>query len=137
MGYLRGRVQHVIHQTGSYCVLSFKVADTDFPVRDSDATVSGHLSGLTKVRNGVTLQIIGDWVKHPKYGRQFSPHGWIPWAPSIRDIQRFLADCIDGFEDWGLVRAIVEAFGENTFEVLSTEPDRVRGLSSEDTRGKY
>lgn len=128
MPYIRGRVERVLHQSGTYFVLAVRVDETDFPIRDTDAKVSGHICGLPKIRSGVTIQIVGDWVNHPKWGRQFSPRGWFPWAKSVHDIPRFLNECVTGFEDWNLCKLVSSAFDKDTFDVLSREPNRVHEL---------
>jgi len=128
MPYIRGRVDRVLHQSGTYFVLAIKVDETDFAIRDSNAKVSGHICGLPKIRSGVTIQIVGDWINHPKWGRQFAPRGWFPWAKSVHDIPRFLNECASGFEDWNLCRLVSNAFDKDTFEVLSREPGRVQAL---------
>lgn len=128
MGFIRGRIDRVLHQSGTYNVLAVRVEDTDFVVRDANAKVSGHLCGLPKLAFGVTLQFVGQWVNHPKYGRQFAPNGWFPWAPSTRDVARFLYACMDGFEDLTLVERLVAAFGLDTFQMLTEQPAKVLEL---------
>lgn len=126
MGYIRGRVERVLHQSGTYHVLSLHVDETDFAVRDPAAKVSGHIVGLPKITGGVTIQFLGDWINHRKYGRQFSPRGWVPWARNTYDIESFLHYCIPGFENLDLAKAVVKLFGEATFDTLTREPERVR-----------
>ncbi len=125
VGYLKGRVDRVLHQSGSYYVISLRVEATDFTVRDKSAKISGYLCGLERLRNGSTLHVMGEWIMHPKWGRQFAPHGWFPWAETTRDIERFLNECVSGFEDFHLVRKIVTKFGLATFDVLTNESHRI------------
>jgi exodeoxyribonuclease V alpha subunit len=131
MGYIRGRIERVVHQSGSFFVFSIQVEETDFPIRDRVAKVSGHLCGLSRLRAGLTIQVMGDWILHKKWGRQLQPHGWLQWSMSTRDTERFLYECIDGFEDAELVHTIVTAFGEGTFDALQ-DIERVHALLKPD-----
>lgn len=128
MATLRGYVGKVIHQGERFFVLSFDVDHTEPPVSEKRVTVSGHLYGLTQIRAGISVQLVGDWVRHPKYGRQFSPYGWFPWATSDLSVERFLTECVEGFSDESLVQKIVSAFGTLTFEKLTDSPNQVLDL---------
>ena len=128
MAYIRGRVERVLHQNGTYCVFSFKVEETDFAVRDSSTVVSGHLCGMAKVLVGAAFEVVGEWIRHPKWGRQFAPRGWHPWAKSVYDIRRFISDSVPGIENWDLCGLIVKAYGMDTYDKLSKEPQEVLGL---------
>lgn len=119
MPYLRGRVEHVLHNSGTYYVLAFKVEETDTLGRTASTKLSGHLFGISNLSRGVTLQVDGEWKQHPRYGRQFSAHGWTPWAKSTFDIESFLVDCVQGvFADKELIKKIVGSFGLGTYEAL-------------------
>ncbi len=134
MPYIQGHVEHVIHQSDGYFVLAVVVHDTDFVVRDKIAKVSGHLCGLKALRNGIPLRIEGEWVSHPKWGRQMKPAGWRPWAPTNDGRIRFLTECVDGFADIDLATKLVEAFGYEVFEALADQARCHKILTAEDTR---
>lgn len=134
MPYIQGHIDHVLHQSDGYFVLAVTVHDTDFPVRDKVAKVSGHLCGLKVLRGGVPIRISGEWVSHPKWGRQMKPSGWHPWATTNNGRIRFLSECIDGFGDIDLTTRLVETFGEDVFEVLSDVPRCHTGLPEGDIR---
>ncbi len=133
-GFIQGHVEHVIHQSDGYFVLAMVVHDTDFIVRDKIAKVSGHLCGLNVLRSGIPIRIDGDWVSHPKWGRQLRPSCWFPWATTNSGRIRFLTECIEGFGDLDLTTRLVETFGDDTFDMLSNparcrtmlEPDDIR-----------
>jgi exodeoxyribonuclease V alpha subunit len=116
--YVRGHINRILHQSEGYFVVSMAVADTDFAVRDKTATISGYICGLKNLRTGVSLEVQGEWVKHPKWGRQLSPYSWRPWAKSNQDRVLFLRECIEGFSDLPRTTIIVETFGEDTFVAL-------------------
>jgi len=118
MPYLRGRVEHVLHASDTYHVLSFQVDETDGWSRPKTTKISGHFYGLTRLSVGAVLQVDGDWTTHPKYGRQFTAQGWQPWSKTPRDIERFLGECMDVFENKELLHKVVRHFGDKTFEAL-------------------
>jgi exodeoxyribonuclease V alpha subunit len=134
MSYIQGHIEHVIHQSDGYFVLAVQVHDTDFTIRDKVAKVSGHLCGLSVLRGGIPIRISGEWVSHPKWGRQLKPAGWQPWANTNNGRIRFLSECIAGFGDLDLTTKLVEALGEETFDALSDPPRCHRILSETDTR---
>ncbi len=77
------------------------------------------------VRPGDHLQFGGDWVEHPKFGRQFKASSFTPVEPaSLEGIERYLAGFIDGI-DSKLAKRIVKKFEHETLGVLDKEPDRL------------
>ena len=134
MSYIEGHIEHVIHQADGYFVLAMTVHDTDFAVREKTAKVSGHLCGLKMLRNGVSLRVTGDWVSHPKWGRQLKPTGWDPWADTNSARIRFLSECIEGFDNIEITTRLVETFGHEVFEALSDSHRCQRILPEGDAR---
>lgn len=131
MAMVRGHVGRIIHQGDNFFVFSLEVEHAEPDVSDNFITLTGNLYGLSQVRPGVTVQFVGDWVRHPKYGKQFTPYGWFPWATHDRGVERFLHECVPGFTDLSLVEEMVTTFGTLTFDKLTDEPDVVRQLAPE------
>lgn len=125
MASISGRIQAVIHSSDGFYILVFTVLEADPPVDEEVAKVKGYLHGLSQARVGVSLKLDGRWVKHAKYGRQFSVRSWDLWAASEADIERFLRTCVDGFLDSSVVQAVCRPFGMSTFEVMTREPDKL------------
>jgi exodeoxyribonuclease V alpha subunit len=90
--------------------------------------VSGHLYGLVQVRVNTCLEIVGEWVMHPKYGKQIKPYGWLPYARSEKDVERFLSFCLYGFEDPELTKILVATYGMGVYDALKNTPDAIREL---------
>ncbi len=128
MPYIEGTVDHVIYSTDNhYFVLSLDVHETDSLVRQKNVKVSGHLCGIKYLRQGIRIRIAGEWINHPKFGRQMVPSTWTPWGLSNPDRVRFLNECIEGFEDYALTVNLVEVFGEQIYEALS-DPARCHAV---------
>ena len=129
MAIVEGRVTAVIHRSESFYILVFESVEP--PLRN--VKVTGHLHGVVNVRPGVPLRLSGEWVEHPKYGRQLAFTGWSPWAQSPDDVEKFLHECIEGFADRDLAEVVVNAFGLNTYDVFTDQPGRVRDLAAPET----
>ncbi len=86
------------------------------------------------VSEGEDVEVIGEYVIHPKFGRQFK----------ATDVKRILPDTIDGIVRYlgsGLIKGLgpktalvlASTFGKDTLEVIERHPNRltvVRGISS-------
>lgn len=129
MASITGHVGRVIHKGDKFFVFTFEITHAEPKVTDQHITISGHLYGLLQVSPGIPVQFVGDWIRHPKYGRQFSPYGWFPWATHEHGVSRFLSECVEGFSDTALVEEIVAAFGTLTFDKLSEAPGEVLSLA--------
>ena len=126
MATLFGRVQGIRHNSKSFFIFSLEVKRSENPkVLDRVAMVKGHLIGLSGLRSGVSLELHGKWVTHPKYGRQFSLSGWRPWIYSESDATAFLSDCVAGFSSYSFVRDLISRYGKDVLKVLGDEPDRI------------
>ncbi len=83
------------------------------------------------VRPGEVLRLAGEWVEHPKFGRQFRATSFQPLEPaSLEGIERYLASFVDGIGE-DLAEKIVAKFGTDTLGVLAEEPHRlteIRGI---------
>ncbi len=135
MATIYGRVLSIRHQNEGFCVFEMSVESAEPRIKTKAIMVSGKIAGLAQVKVGVTFGIVGDWVEHPKYGKQVVPFGWRPYAKTLLDVERFLCLCLDGFEDRDVVRLLIQQHGIDLFDVLSQRPDELRSLfGSEDPK---
>ena len=108
----------------------FKNEETGFAVLEmSDTQGSDYFTAvgeLARVMPGETLVLNGAWVKHREFGEQLKVHSYSSVAPSTKEgIVRYLSS---GFiPGVGIATAgrIVDAFGENTLEIIEREPERL------------
>ena len=120
-------VSHIYqNDANGYTVLELETGDGDI------FNAVGTLSSLTV---GESVTLTGSWTVHPNYGRQFK-------AESIEREQIKTADEQYNYLASGAIRGIraatarriVEAFGEETFTVISENPKRlasIKGISLE------
>ena len=122
---LIGEVGDIIYynETNSYMIAEF---DTE----EEQTTIVGY---LPFVASGDNLKIIGNFVEHKKYGRQFKVGTFEKLMPqTVGALEKYLANGnIKGVGE-ALAKRIVNQFGEETIQVFKTEPQRlaeVKGIS--------
>ena len=84
-----------------------------------------------KIGDNLTLE--GEWVNHPKYGKQFKFDAYTPVYPNtINGITGYLGSGLIKGIGAELAKRIVEMFGVNTFDVIENKPDllsKVQGIA--------
>lgn len=98
-------------------------------------TVTGVLPG---VQCGESLVLDGEWVSHPRHGRQFRIDGFESRLPSsVHGIRKYLGSGMIPGIGQAYATKIVDHFGEETLEVISTKSSRLRevpGIGKERAR---
>jgi exodeoxyribonuclease V alpha subunit len=120
---------------GSVECITFRREDTGFTVLDlsSDGELVTVVGILPQVTAGEGLRLVGYWDYHASFGRQFRAQLCERSMPaSSADLLRYLSSGV--IKGIGPVTAqkIVEAFGEDTFDVLENDPRRlssIKGIS--------
>ena len=86
-------------------------------------TVVGVLPAMAP---GERVTFHGEWVEHPQHGKQFKAAGCDIEPPSgVKGIERFLGSGLIRGMRADTARRLVEAFGEETLDVLSMGPDKL------------
>lgn len=91
--------------------------------QQGEVRVTGHLAML---RPGASYIFYGDWVMHPKYGRQFA-------AEALEEVVPTEEEGIVGYLSSGLIpgvgerlaQRLVDHFGLDTLRVITEEPSRL------------
>lgn len=90
-------------------------------------TAVGNLLG---VQPGERLRLEGDWVEDAKYGKQFRVGSYRTVQPTTREgIERYLASGLIAGIGPVMAKRLVEAFGDDTLEVIEHEPKKLRGVA--------
>jgi exodeoxyribonuclease V alpha subunit len=121
---LAGLVERVTYHNGDtgFCVLRIKARGH----RDL-VTVVGHAATIAA---GEWITASGEWTNDRNHGQQFKTRFMRTSTPtSIDGIEKYLGS--------GMIRGIgpvyakkmVKAFGENVFEIIEAEPDRLREVT--------
>ncbi len=123
---LTAEVSHVTYYNP---VTSYLVAKVKAEHEPGYVTVVG---ALPQVAPGAVLRLLGRWVEHPKFGRQFEASGFEEAMPATESgVRRYLGS--------GMIRGVgkvtadrmVDAFGLDVLRVLDEEPKkllRVEGI---------
>lgn len=125
MESLRGVIVDIIFQNEES---GFKICELE--TEDDIVVCKGTLPFL---QIGEHISALGNWVHHEIYGEQFSVYSFekeIPKDPD--DIETFLASGLISGVGNATASAIVEKFGEDTYEVILNEPEKlaeVKGIS--------
>lgn len=118
---LAGLVERVTFHSeeSGFAVLRVRVSG-----RRELATVVGHAAAISP---GEELRASGSWTNDPKHGPQFRAETLTTVAPtSPEGIERFLASGLVRGVGPHFARKLVEAFGTAVFEVIESEPERLR-----------
>jgi exodeoxyribonuclease V alpha subunit len=91
---------------------------------DATVTITGPLPG---VQCGETLQLTGEWTKHAQHGAQFKVTAFKSELPSsVYGIRKYLGSGLVPGIGKVYANKIVDAFGTDTFRVLSEESGKLR-----------
>ncbi len=127
---LKGNVTDITfrNDTNGYTVFA---VDTG----DEELTVVGTAPDL---KMGDKVELVGDYVYHSVYGRQFKADFCNALLPeTVEDLYHYLASgVIKGIRESTALK-IVDKFGDKTFDILQNEPERlaeIKGISLEKAR---
>ncbi|HUJ44449.1 MAG TPA: ATP-dependent RecD-like DNA helicase [Opitutaceae bacterium] len=118
---LTGVLERIIflNEENHYTIAEFRREDTDEKV-----TIVGPLPG---VQCGETLHIRGAWTRHSQHGDQFKVEAFTSELPSsVHGIRKYLGSGLVPGIGKVYANKIVDAFGVDTFRVLSEESARLR-----------
>ena len=110
----------------------YRKEETGFTVMDlstEDGELVTVVGVLPDISPGEELQLTGRWDNHNKFGRQFRAELCERSMPNTEaQVLKYLSSgSVKGIGPATAAR-IVEAFGENTFDVLANSPERLAGV---------
>ena len=122
---ITGEVRDIIYKNE---INSYTIAE--FETSEELTTIVGY---LPFINSGDTLKLLGGFVEHKEYGRQFKIETFEKLMPqTLESLQRYLANGnIKGIGE-ALAKRIVQKFGDETIHVFKYEPMKlaeVRGIS--------
>lgn len=128
---IRGTVQQIVfyNDENGYAVLRLSSDD------GAEVTATGTFPNIGP---GEQVILTGYWVTHPSYGEQFATEAFERRLPSsVRGIAEYLGSGLIRGIGQRLASRIADKFGEDTFEVLANEPERltdIRGITEKKAR---
>jgi ATP-dependent exoDNAse (exonuclease V) alpha subunit/intein/homing endonuclease len=129
---LKVLVTGVIYKAEDFYILTVEPSTAGTYSKERKLVCKGRIFGIQGVVSGVPLELFGKWTSHPKFGKQFDFNGWGPWASSDVGVENFLRHCL-GILGENKIFDLVDAFGKDTFRILSEEPLRLLEVSSFDS----
>ena len=120
---ISGTVDAVIYQNedNGYAVIRVIAEDGE------EVTAVGT---LPQICLGEELMLTGHWVTHASYGEQFHTEYFERRMPAtVKGIADYLSSGIIKGIGPKLARRIADHFGEETFDVMTNEPDRLTAIS--------
>lgn len=122
---ITGEVQGIIYKNE---INSYTIAE--FETEEESTTVVGY---LPFVHEGDSLKLVGRFVEHKEYGRQFKIDTFEKMMPqTLGALERYLANGnIRGIGEM-IAKRIIKKFGEETIHIFKYEPKRlaeVKGIS--------
>ena len=115
-----GTIDEIVYYNpeNGYTVCRFVLED------DMKLTVVGSFPPLSP---GEVLRVTGKWEVNPKFGKQFRVESFVPILPSsVKGIEKFLSSGLVKGIGPVLACRIVKKFGEQTIEVISQSPEKIR-----------
>ncbi len=119
--------------SGTIRSLTFRNDETGYTVAQFEpdegeaVTVVGVMPLLA---TGETVELLGDWVDHPRYGRQLKVVQVRPVTPtSLAGLERYLGSGLIPGIGTAIAGRIVAHFGVATAHVLDHAPERLREVA--------
>ena len=120
---LAGVLERIIflNEDNHYTIAEFRPEGNEDRV-----TIVGALPG---VQCGETLRLTGEWTRHAQHGSQFKVAGFTSELPSnVYGIRKYLGSGLVPGIGKVYANKIVDAFGTDTFRILSEESARLRNV---------
>ena len=124
---IKGEVTEIIYknEVNGDCIAVFETAE-------ESTTIVGYLPFVNK---NDTLEVIGKFVEHQEYGRQFKVETFKKVMPETLDsLERYLANGLIKGIGPATAKKIVDTFGKETINVFKLEPERlsqIKGISKD------
>lgn len=115
-----GTVEDMIFQNRENGYAVFSLLDEN----EEDETVCVGI--LPQLHKGESVQVVGNWVVHPSYGKQLQVTHFMKTTPTTEaGMVKYLGSGIIRGIGPKTAKKIVERFGEATFYVIEEKPDRL------------
>ena len=125
---LTGVLERIIffNEENHYTIAEFRPDAVNPKDAEAKVTIVGALPG---VECGETLHLSGEWTKHAQHGAQFKVTGFKSELPaSVYGIRKYLGSGLVPGIGKVYANKIVDAFGTDTFRVLSEESGKLRDV---------
>ncbi len=123
---IRGQVDHITFQNPDNGFTIARLQPEGEGVSEEPVTLVGPMT----VSTGETVIVEGEWVTHPKFGRQLQVLTCLPADPvTVDGIRRYLGSGLIKGIGPVMAERIVERFGIDSLEVVDAQPRRLLQIS--------
>ena len=123
---IKGQITDIIYENE---INGYMVAE--FQTEEETIVITGY---LPFINNGDSLKLIGKYIMHPEYGRQFKVETFEKILPETLDaLERYISSGIITGVGPATANKIINKFGEETIHVLRFEPEKlaeIKGINS-------
>ncbi|MFO8059903.1 MAG: ATP-dependent RecD-like DNA helicase [Bacillota bacterium] len=108
--------------------IRFRAADSPWKVLavETDSGRATVVGEFEQIEEGLEYDFRGRWDVHPQYGEQFRADAHYPRPPrTLRGMIAYLSSGLIAGIGPKMAKRIVDRFGDKTFDVISTEPERL------------
>lgn len=127
---LTGVLERIIffNEENHYTIAELKPDSTGRDAADKTSTETVTITGpLPGVQCGETLELTGEWTRHAQHGAQFKIASFKSALPSsVYGIRKYLGSGLVPGIGKVYANKIVDAFGTDTFRILSEESGKLR-----------
>jgi exodeoxyribonuclease V alpha subunit len=116
---ISGTIESFVYQNEETGFAIFKISSS----HEKSITVTGNFHNI---HSGESITLQGEWIFHPKFGKQFKAAKYIVDLPtSISGLKKYLGSGL--IKGIGKVYAekIVDVFKENTLKIIEEEPEKL------------
>ena len=131
---LNGQITSIIfrNELNSYTVADMCLDNTETQNDEEEITIVGYLPFVIE---GDELKIIGRFVEHKEYGKQFKVETFEKLMPQTLDsLERYLGNGMIKGVGPATAKKIVDNFGEETISIIRFQPlklSRIRGITKD------
>jgi exodeoxyribonuclease V alpha subunit len=116
---LSGTIESFLYQNEE---TGFSIFKMSLP-HQKKATVTG---SFHNIHSGESITLEGEWIFHPKFGKQFKAAKYIVELPtSINGLKKYLGSGLIKGIGKTYAEKIVDAFKEDTLKIIEEQPDRL------------
>lgn len=113
MPTLAGSVNRILFGKDGFYIFNLATPD------HKSVTIKGHLPGMHKLTTGVSIEVTGDWVVDPKFGRQVKMTDWKPHYMGVLTFASLIDCCVKSVDIFSL-EELVDRTGSSIVPAMET-----------------
>lgn len=121
MEYITATIESIVFRNDENGYTVFEV--------NADGSLETAVGTMPPIGEGERVKLGGKWINHATYGKQFKVEKWTKLPPDGKEgIIRYLSSGIIKGVGPATAKKIVDAFGENTIDIIRTTPNKLTSV---------